>query len=199
MIDEGYIKYNCDWEQRSVIKEDEISGLNAWRSRLYQLGLVGVYDNGIGFGNVSQRVSDNTFIISGTQTGALPKLAAHHYSKVIKCDVDNNHLQCVGMTQASSESMTHYAVYQLLKEIQYVFHIHHFTMWKTHLYELPTTHPDVAYGTPEMAQEITRLFQETDVAKQKILLMAGHEEGVFTFGKTLEEAGEVLLRWFERL
>ncbi|MEM9681174.1 MAG: class II aldolase/adducin family protein, partial [Bacteroidota bacterium] len=174
MIDEGYIKYTCDWERCSIIKEHEIMALNSWRNRLYQLGLIGVYDNGIGFGNVSQRVLDQEFIISGTQTGSLSTLTAEHYSRVVHCNVDNNYLQCVGMIQASSESMTHYAVYQSFKEIQYVFHIHHFNMWKKHLFKLPTTHPDIAYGTPEMAHEITRLFKETNVAKQKILLMAGH-------------------------
>ena len=35
----------------------------------------------------------------------------------------------------------------------------------------------------------------TDVKTSKILVMAGHEEGIITFGKTLEEAMNVILKY----
>ena len=44
-----------------------------------------------------------------------------------------------------------------------------------------------------MAYEIMRLFKETDVPSRKILVMAGHEGGIVTFGKNLQEAFEVLM------
>ena len=73
MIDEGYIKYQCYWTSQDSVTEEEIIVLNQWRNRLYQLGLIGEYDNGIGFGNVSCRLNpENHFMISGTQTGAGP-------------------------------------------------------------------------------------------------------------------------------
>ena len=43
-----------------------------------------------------------------------------------------------------------------------------------------------------MANEITRLFNETDVKNQKIIVMAGHEEGILSFGASLEEAGGII-------
>jgi L-ribulose-5-phosphate 4-epimerase len=54
----------------------------------------------------------------------------------------------------------------------------------------------VEYGTPEMARETVRLFNETDVKEKKILVMAGHKEGILSFGKDLNEAREVLLKYF---
>ena len=58
---------------------------------------------------------------------------------------------------------------------------------------MPTTLPKVEYGTPEMAIEIRRLYRETTLPKVKILVMAGHEEGIICFGETIVEAIEVLL------
>ncbi len=196
MIDEGYIKYHCDWNKENAIQEQQIECLNKWRQRLYQLGLIGMYENGIGFGNVSCRLDNNQFIISGTQTGSIPNLNTQHYALVTHFDFKRNQVQCIGKTKASSEAMTHAVFYADLPDIQYVFHIHHLNMWKTYLWKLPTTAQSVAYGTPEMAYEMQRLFKNGIVLEKKILCMAGHQEGIFTFGKTAKEAGEVLLHYF---
>ncbi len=49
-----------------------------------------------------------------------------------------------------------------------------------------------------MADEVRRLFRETDVRKLKIFGMAGHEDGIITFGHTAEEAGQVLVDWLAK-
>ena len=58
---------------------------------------------------------------------------------------------------------------------------------------VPTTSEDIPYGTPEMANEVKRLFNETDVGKEKIIVMGGHREGLISFGKNLEEAANILI------
>ena len=45
-----------------------------------------------------------------------------------------------------------------------------------------------------MANETTQLFRRTDMQSRKIVVMAGHEAGILTFGKDLEEAFAVLMR-----
>jgi len=50
-----------------------------------------------------------------------------------------------------------------------------------------------------MAFEIMRLLRDTDLNEVKIFAMAGHEEGIFTFGNTLDEAGEILLAYYHQL
>jgi len=49
-----------------------------------------------------------------------------------------------------------------------------------------------------MVKEVTRLFSETDVLKKRIFSMAGHEDGIISFGKTAEEAGKVMLNYLAR-
>ena len=45
-----------------------------------------------------------------------------------------------------------------------------------------------------MAKEMLRLFKETNLARKKIILMGGHEEGIISFGKNLAEADTIVLR-----
>jgi ribulose-5-phosphate 4-epimerase/fuculose-1-phosphate aldolase len=200
MIDEGYIKYQCHWEQVAAIAESDIGELNFWRQQLYDLGLIGEYDNGIGFGNLSIRIPDSAqLIISGTHTRGIANLTAKHFTKVIDYDWQQNYVTCQGLIQASSETLTHAALYHALPEIHAVVHVHHYQLWSQLLDQIPTTDPDCAYGTPEMAEEIIKLCQQPLTQQQKIIAMSGHESGILTFGHDLNQAGEILLKHFARI
>jgi L-ribulose-5-phosphate 4-epimerase len=192
---EGYIKFRCDWIDGTPPLESEIIELNIWRSKLYKLGFIGSYPDGIGFGNVSIRSEKNEFIITGTQTGAFETLNTLHYTRVIDFDIARNYVKCCGKIKASSESMTHAVIYQALPEINSVFHIHSIENWKKLLNIIPTTSDKAEYGTPEMAYEIMRLLKETDLRQKKILVMAGHEEGILSFGTTIIQAGKILFNY----
>ena len=195
--DEGYIKYQCNWTSCDTISADEIIQLNHWRDRLYRLGLIGVYDDGIGFGNLSIR-QDNSdlFIISGTKTGSIPHLSHQHYTKVTDFDWQQNYVTCIGAIQASSESLTHGAVYTSNPAVNAVIHVHNLQLWQSLIDRVPTTNKNCAYGTPEMAKEIIRLSRKDSVKDLKIIVMSGHQEGIITFGKDLEEAGNILLDYY---
>ena len=197
MIDEGYIKYQCRWHRESAIAKADITELNQWRSELYQLNLIGKYDNGIGFGNVSIRLgSSQQLIISGTQTGGIADLTAKHYTKVVDFDWRKNYVVCRGEIKASSETLTHAAIYVAEPKVNAVVHVHHQQLWNELLHRVPTTDPNCAYGTPEMARELIRLCQQPQTKQQKIVIMSGHESGILTFGRDLTEASEVLLDYF---
>lgn len=171
-----------------------IAALNQWRERLYGLGLLGAYPNGIGFGNISQRENaEGQFIISGSTTGNFAVLGPEHYTLVTGVELEQNLLHCAGPIIASSESMSHAAVYQECPWVNAVFHVHHQQLWENLLHKVPTTAAGVTYGTPEMAYSIARLLRETDLPQRRIFVMEGHPEGIFSFGKTLDEAGEVLI------
>lgn len=199
MFDEGYIKFECNWEKTDAPEEALLADLNKWRDKLYDLKLLGAYENGIGYGNISRRVDGNQFIITGSATGNLPKLKATHYSKVVDFDLSKNRLTCRGAVKASSESLSHGVLYQLDSSINAVIHVHHFELWKKLLYHIPTTDKNISYGTPQMAGEIIRLYQNTSLSLQKIFAMAGHEEGIVTFGNHPDEAGNILLKYFNQL
>ena len=199
-IDEGYIKYQCYWQNKSAIAPEDIAELNEWRAKLYALGLIGKYDNGIGFGNVSVRIPySQYFIISGTQTGGIAELTEQHYTKVTDFDWQQNYVVCRGLIKASSETLTHAAIYTALPETKAVVHVHHSNLWHLGRDRFPTTNPDCAYGTPEMASEIIKLCQQRSTQAQKIIIMSGHEEGILTFGSSVEEAAKTLLSYFTQM
>ncbi len=199
-MDEGYIKFQTRWTPGPALPTAALQDLQHWRNELYQRGLIGVYDNGISFGNISQRYdTEGRFIISGSATGHLPTLSDEHFTLVTKVNVAQNTVWCEGPITASSETMSHAVIYQNCPEVNGVMHVHHAALWKTLLHYTPTTAADAAYGTPEMARSIVNLLKKSDLRETKIFVMEGHPEGIFTFGESLKEAGAVLLRQFDYL
>ena len=189
MTDEGYIKFNCTWIKEELSDQSIIDELNQWRQKLYNNQLIGAYPDGIGYGNISQRLAEGTFLITGTATtGNLKQLTARHYTQVSSFDIANNAITCRGPIKTSSESLTHAIIYKSLPEVNVVVHIHNNILWQELLHNVPTTSPQVAYGTQEMANEIIQLLATTDLKKDKILDMGGHEDGLISFGRDLAEA-----------
>lgn len=189
----GSIKFNCNWIQSEPVNIETIVEINHWRSNLFNHKLIGVYPNGVGYGNISIRLNQKEFLISGTSTGHLETLTNQHYSKVISYNFSANALTCSGPVKASAESLTHAAVYEMDPGINAIIHVHSKHVWDKLIHKVPTTSIDVEYGTPQMALEIKSLFKTTDVMGKKLLVMGGHEEGIITFGKDLEEAGILIL------
>jgi len=192
-MDEGYIKFNCNWILSNDIPLDKVAELNMWREIMYDKGWIGLYPDGIGFGNISMRCNEKTFLISGTATGGLPTLTKSHYSLVTNYNLSTNTVTCMGPLKASSESLTHALIYECSAATNAVIHIHSLDLWNRLLHHAPTSSENISYGTPEMANEIKRLFAETALRKEKIIVMGGHQEGIISFGKDLEEAGNILL------
>ena len=193
MNEEGVIKFNCHWTKSAPLEEAWIRDVNIWRDKLYRLGLIGVNEDGIGYGNISIRFRKNEFIISGSGTGKFKKLTEEHYALVTDYDVKKNAICSTGSIIASSESLTHAMIYEHASDVHAVMHVHHFKIWKKLLNTLPATAQNIEYGTPEMANEIARLFNEQKLSQHKIFAMAGHYEGIVCFGKNLPQAGELLL------
>jgi len=169
----------------------KLSELITWRDRLFAWGAIGIYPNGIGYGNISQR-DTRGFWITGSRTGHVPHTDAQHYTLVDHWNIDRNTLHCTGSIRASSESLTHAAIYDHDPEIQAIVHVHHPELWQRLKHQLPTTDAQIPYGTPAMAWEMWRLLDETDLRHSRILVMAGHEDGLLSFGRTLEDAVQPL-------
>ncbi|MCB0549341.1 MAG: class II aldolase/adducin family protein [Phaeodactylibacter sp.] len=199
-MDEGYIKFETHWKKAPPLPEAALAEIQAFRQRLYELGLIGAYPNGIGYGNISRRFGrEGQFIISGSATGNFPALSSCHYTLVTKVAASQNQLWCEGPIVASSESMSHAAVYEECPWVNGVIHVHHAGLWNTLLHKVPTTDKKAPYGSPEMVASIIELMRKTKLKEQRIFVMEGHEEGIFSFGSTLEEAFEVLMIFYQRL
>jgi len=190
-----YVKFTFERAGAEIGRFDQLADLNACRRKLLDLHLMGVYTNGVGFGNLSVRDgATSNFYITGSATGGLPKLSLTDCVRVVDCDFKTNWLRYEGTAIPSSESLTHAAIFESDPSTSAVIHCHDPVLWKTLLNRAPTTSEAVPYGTPEMAYEIMRLFKGTDVSSRKILIMAGHESGIVSFGKNLEGAFDVLMR-----
>ena len=189
-IDEGYTKFECDWTECDLPEFKETAELCRWRRRLHDAGLIGIYaDVGIGFGNISMRVgSGPEFLVSGTQTGHLRDVGPQHFALVTSADPERNRVCCRGAIQASSESMTHAALYETDGSIAAVVHVHSKRLWHLLRGRIPTTDNTVAYGTPAMAREFARLWHESDLPTSGIAVMGGHEEGLVSIGESMAAA-----------
>lgn len=199
-MDEGYIKFQAQWTRSQPLAQGLLQDITYWRDLLYQKKLIGVYDNGIGYGNISQCWNGtDRFVISGSATGHLQTLTAEHFTLVAKVNIDQNTVWCEGPIIASSETMSHAVIYQTCPEVNGVIHVHHTELWKKLLHQVPTTIASATYGSPEMAHAIIELLQTSDLRQTKIFVMEGHPEGIFAFGESLAEAGEILIRHFDYL
>lgn len=198
-MDEGYIKFQSSWKKTSPFLEKKLETLCHFRQKLFDLNLIGAYGNGIGFGNISRRIKGtNQFYISGSATGNLKKLNENHFSKVTDVNIDKNELTCEGPIIASSESMSHAVIFENCKWVNGVIHVHHLGLWESLLHQVPTTSKSATYGTPEMAYSIIDLLQNSDLTAQKIFVMEGHIEGIFSFGKDLQDAFDVLFEYYQK-
>jgi ribulose-5-phosphate 4-epimerase/fuculose-1-phosphate aldolase len=197
MSSEGYIKFNCDRTDENISIPAEIfKAISGWRQKMYEYGLIGAYSNGIGYGNISVRAVANGFYISGTATGSLHALEQKHYAMVNSWSFGKNSLKCIGKINASAESLSHAAIYETYPVIGAVIHIHHKGMWDKYLNILPTTSPGALYGTSEMAMEIQNIVSTLQPGQDTILVMGGHEEGIIAWGKSIDEAGEIILKYY---
>ncbi|MGH8162825.1 MAG: class II aldolase/adducin family protein [Rhodanobacteraceae bacterium] len=158
------------------------------------MGLLGMAESGVGFGNVSLRDgTTDSFYITGSATGGLPTLTPQDCAKVLAYDFEQNWLRCEGRVIASAESLTHAAVYAMDPEAGAVIHGHDAALWQGLLERGFSTRPDVPYGTPAMAREVQRLFRETDLHLSRVFAMAGHQDGIVAFGHDLREALSTLV------
>lgn len=189
--EKGYVQFRCDWEPAAAPVDPVVAGLVAWRNCLRRLGLIGVYPDGIGYGNVSGRAAGGTFVISGTATGGLEEVSPEHFTKVTAYDLASNALSCRGPVRASSESLSHAAVYATDPAVGVVLHVHHFATWDRLNGVVPTTDPRAEAGTPGMAGAIADLLRIG--VPDGLFVMGGHCEGLIAFGGTADEAGERLL------
>lgn len=186
IFDEGLVKYQASHENAPPFAEPELQDLLSMHAACRKKNWLGVYANGISFGNLSVRRSGRIFC-TGTGTGALAKIDLSHLAEVLSFDLKQNRLASRGPIQATSEAMTHAAIYEA-SDASAVVHIHSPEFWAKSLHHIPTTKAEVPYGTPEMAEEIFRLFREAGLAEKKCLAMAGHQDGLIFFGESLEAA-----------
>ena len=199
---DGVIKFRVEHETKVCCRESDIAELTKWREELRAAGLVGqdiARYEGLGFGNLSKRMEDGTFLITASQTGYLDTLTPEHYARIADFDPSQNLVWSKGMNPPSSETMTHLAVYASLPAVQFVFHVHCPEIWNAKVdLDLLVTDPVVECGTVEMFYEVRRLLKIHRNDQRGILAMGGHTDGLLAWARTADETGSHLLSLLAR-
>jgi hypothetical protein len=196
---EGVIKFALDFTPGAAPAAGLLHELDAWRAIFVALGLLGQDTRryaGLGFGNLSRRLPgrDGAFIISGTQTGDLPRLAPEHYATVTGCDPQANSLRATGPVKPSSEALSHGILYASTPHTDWVMHLHSPEIFShAQTLGLPVTDPAIAYGTPRMAEAILQLARNCAAQHPQLLVMGGHQDGILAFGAKADAVGALVV------
>ena len=199
---EGVIQFRLEHTETALGETSSLPPLIAWHAIMYRLGIIGrdpLRYEGYAFGNMSQRMEADRFIISGTQTGGIEHLGDEHYAQVEHCDVSANSVRSSGPVKPSSECMTHAAIYAASIQAGAVVHVHSPAIWQRwQQLGISTTAKDIAYGTPAMAAAVVGCITQADSLTHGSIAMLGHEDGVLTYASDLETAGLEMVRLLSR-
>lgn len=191
MID-GIIKYSIEHQTAATTLFSDYNELEALRRRLFALGLIGEKE-GIGYGNISMRYKGSkSFFITATQTGNKQTLTKEYYTYISKYEFNTFKVFSRGVHKPSSEALSHAVIYAIDERITAVIHIHSLALWKF-MKARDTLSTTAEYGTAEMIEEISELYEGLDPIENNAFVMKGHEEGIITFGRSTEEAELILL------
>ena len=196
MILDGVIKYSLHHVTAPLIEVNS-SELKHWFEVCRKYNLLGQdperYD-GAAYGNISLKL-DKGFIITGTQVSGLNEINDDQLCWVTQVDAANNQVYSEGPIKPSSESMTHSTLYDADSGIQAIIHVHSPELWAR---DLPTTSPDIAYGTPEMAEAVAELLKDPNVRDLGCIRMGGHEDGILFFSENMAKTGEKVVQIMEK-
>jgi ribulose-5-phosphate 4-epimerase/fuculose-1-phosphate aldolase len=199
-MQEGYLKFTIHLTEGDVPVSAELERLNECRTELHDLKMVGIYPNGIGYGNVSIRVGQSEkFIISGTSTGARRILPLAEYCLIDAFDLAKNEVFCTGRVRASAETMSHGVIYRTHPQVMCVLHAHDRKLFDFMLANgYPRTPESAEFGTPEIATEIASLVRAAP-QPQGLFATAGHDEGIIAYGPDIAAAMRLLVEANNRM
>ena len=202
---EGAIQfaYNLEPPSDQIASEELIAALNAWRTILRKLELLGqdpARYAGLGFGNLSARRSADSaeFVISASQTGAIAQLANEHLVRVTNWNLERFWVEGQGHQPPSSETLTHAMIYAADPRIAWVMHIHDPHIWRNgRELAVPATPKGVSYGSPQMTNAVAALLDEHQ-SRPLVFTTLGHEDGVFSCGPTARDTGGLLVSYLAK-
>jgi ribulose-5-phosphate 4-epimerase/fuculose-1-phosphate aldolase len=123
-------------------------------------------------------------------------MSFEHLCLVAKIEIEKNTIYSLGKIAASSESMTHGAIYSANPTVNCVLHIH-----SRKIFDIMAaaegcnfTEENIPYGTPQMANAVMDEVEKIG-APNGIIVMLGHDEGVISFGENISSALAEILRF----
>ena len=188
-VKEGVIKYRL-FHIAGPCAPPPPKAFFSFRQWLYEKKWIGQAADGLGYGNWSMRAplpdwGTDAFYITASQTSHLPAIDADEVALVTYYSIEENYLYCRGALPASSEALSHAALYAAFADVGCAAHIHHRAAWEGLKGAVPTTDAAIAYGTPAMARAIQEAASDAGV-----IVMGGHPEGLLFWERTPEALQE---------
>lgn len=140
-------------------------------------------------GNLSFRVKEglNEFIITSSGLGSKNILTSDSFVKVVDCDVKRKIVYVHGVREPSSESLLHYRIYVLRKDVNAVFHGHDKVIVEhAKMVGAVETEDWQPYGSLELVESVEKVLGEN-----YFIVMKKH--GFISLGASMEEAGKLAL------
>lgn len=196
------IKFNCKFESTTIPEFSVIQELNLIRKYLFNNRLFGINEDGISYGNISAYCDELMeyysaysnkikFIITASGACGREKFLMDDYSAVVDYDFAKNYVHCIGKHIASSESLTHAAIYNSENKAKFVVHLHNQKIWSQNFNKLLTTDADIEYGTPELAFNIMELLRDSKNTKP-VIILGGHPDGVLIWDTNTQSLLETI-------
>ncbi len=188
----GKLKFNL--KPSPELEEKLYIELEKWRAIFYKMNLVGEYQSsGLGYGSLSRRLQagQDSFVITGYQTGSMSHLGGRNYTKVIKCDLNKLTVEANGPTAPSGDSINHCAIFSSGHAINAVFYVHHKMLWE---FMLTNNYDKVGKGLQSGSKELAEACKQYATnKKQGIFALEEHEGAIISYGQNIEEAGKIIL------
>lgn len=196
-MNDGIIKFSYEFISNRIPQTKKIEQLNKIRQKFWELKLIGVDENGISYGNISQRLTNNAFLITASQVGIEKTLTAEDYVIIRKADVDLNRVWVEGRKLPSSESLTHYVVYKSNPVINFVIHFHHKKLWEKLFEIVTTTKFNLGCGTKELAQSIFEIISKSENQYCGLIVIGGHRDGLIAYSSRANGLIELVFPYLE--
>jgi ribulose-5-phosphate 4-epimerase/fuculose-1-phosphate aldolase len=180
------VKFNTVFLRRQVVDSVSITELGYWCHQFHRTGLTPLY-KGKSQGNLSFRCN-GSFIVTASGLGPKDNLSPECFVRVVGCDIGRMKVYAIGLREPSSESMLHYRIYELKKEIKAVFHGHAPSLLEYgERLGLPVTGEWYPYGSLELVRSVESLLDHNFV------ILRGH--GFLALGNSMNEAGNLALKY----
>ncbi len=181
-------KFKTFFADRAVPDDRRIGELKSWCDRFYRFNLAPRHKYGA-CGNLSFRLAEGElpFIITASGSVFQEPMADDNFVTVRSCDLDEGIVYAEGAREPSSESMFHFAVYRMRKDVNAVFHGHSREILAgARRLGLTETREEEPYGTVALVHRILEVLDD-----RCFLIIRNH--GFIALGRTMQEAGELAL------
>lgn len=165
----------------------ELKLLMTWCANFQKNNLTSI-SNGASSGNLSYRMQpgSNAFVITGTQLALNRRLSSNDFVSVWDIDFKKQTVYAEGLCEPSSESLLHYAIYQMRPDVNAIFHGHCDTLLNNPKPGTPITKNEAPYGTQELVSQVLQVLQNNNY-----LLIKNH--GFLSLGANMNIAGNQVL------